>query len=479
MGTMVPGGGWAYNYGNGKIEANVEGVVVATVDTTGLTSANLAARGIRICAIGDSLNEHNHFRSSNFGSWARGVLSWVKALDPRFVFETWVDAATSTGFNGDNLGVGSTTAAQIAVTMTAAIARRPDVIYMNGGTNDMSSSTATEAVIASLLTAIDLAVASGIPVVYEAVSARGTSGTGAWAAGSDARKRYSYVNRRMRDELRKRRAAHFFDPNPYWAARVDPAVPITGYNKSGSAATVDPTHRSARGAYAVAVGLLPLLQSLFPARGSWPFANADDVYDATINTKGAVTLNPLLLGTAGTHGTGSSGASGVATGWRSERNSGSSTVVASKSVNDEQVLTYTPGAVAQTELFYLRPSAGADLTHGLAAGTWVKISWLVSLAAWDGWKGVTAYLKDNGTGGITSYGMYFLDPDSDDTGLWPGTALPNLLIETDPIELVSDSLTIRPRLEIRIKGDAAGTGVLTIHQGGVRVVENPKTIRGL
>lgn len=239
----------------------------------------------------------------------------------------------------------------------------------------------------------------------------------------------------------------------------------------------DDTHFAPKGAYYVGKAFAAFLATILPAAQPRVWGQ-DDKFDATDNPLGNLLANPFCTGTAGVNGTGSSGS--VADGMRVERNSGASTVVASKETRSDgrgfyQVMTFTLSGSA-TDLFYFRTNA-ANTPHSLAAGDWVVASCKVESSAYP-WRGVTLLCRDTGTNGLSAYGMEPYPSISAPTLNLQGDEAWSGVIETPPIQLVSGSTDLNWRVEIRIDTTQAGSPVLKIGEVEMRKTTSPLTVLG-
>lgn len=431
-------------------------------------------KGYRIGVIGTSLVEHHHTANSSLklASWSRGWLNWAQVLNPGlFVFDVWYDPTVRAGweptgpgstvsFRGLNAGVGGQVLSQIEERKEFLVENLDcDIIIIDGGTNDIAGST-KESIAQARQDLADYYLANGKIVVLLPILARSTA---SWTTASGYRKKCHWVNRKTREFVSKRNNCFLFDWNEHWIDfnSVD-GDPKTGYSPDG-------THYSTLSAYAVGKKFGEFLKTILPSPGSKRVTAPDDLYDATLNPLGNKMPNPMLTGTTGTIGTGASGS--VATSMRVVRNSGTSTVACSKEVRADgrgnyQVMTFTPAGTA-VDLFYLQTSS-TDVAHSLPIGTWVRASIEVDCQAWAGWRAVSLHLRDNATGGIIAYGMEDYSEDQWPTESWTG------VIQTPPFQIIDAASTLRWRVQIKVAGNAAGTGVVKVGAVELRAVEDPR-----
>jgi hypothetical protein len=132
-------------------------------------------------------------------------------------------------------------------------------------------------------------------------------------------------------------------------------------------------------------------------------------------------------------------------------------------------LTFTPNAVAGSELFYFQTST-TSFSHNLPVGTWIRASIEVDVSAWGGWQGISMYLRDGATCGIIAYGMEDYSADAWPSEAWKG------IIQTPAIQIIDSSSTLQWRLQVKVNNATAGSGVIKLSMPELRVVESPKTI---
>jgi lysophospholipase L1-like esterase len=365
-----------------------------------------------------------------------------------------------------NAGVSGQTVAQITARKSYLVSNVDcDIVVIDAGTNDMSS-LAKEDIQTAREALADYYLSNGKIVILFPILSRDIV---SWAAGTAERKKAAWINAKTRSFVNERQNCYLFDWNETWIdLNSTYGVPKTGYCAG------DGIHFAPLGGYAVGKAFATFLDNIMPPaqRRVW---SPDDIYDATYNPYGNGLSNPFQLGTGGAIGTGVTGS--VATGMRIERSSGTSTAVASKEVRSDgrgeyQVITITPSG-SGNDLFYYRTYA-ADTSHTLAAGTWVQASVEVNCAAWDGWRGISLYLKDQGAGGLIAYGMEPFDDGAGNTQ-WPTEAWSGTLI-TPPIQIVSGSTLLRWRVEINSSGTGTGAGVVKFGEPEMRPVDDPRLL---
>lgn len=441
-------------------------------------------RGRRLAVIGTSLVQHNDLASTTkISHHSRGWLRWAHVLsngifycpiwNDQTVYEGWEPSGvggTTRGFRGLNAGVSGQTFANIEARKAYLTTLACDIIVIDDGTNDMTNFSAT--VIQAAREALaDYYLSFGKIVIFLPILARGTS---SWASGGTARKRANYINRMTREYCNKKRNCFLFDWNASW---VDMTQATDTIMKSGY--SDDDIHFVPKGAYFVGKAFAAFLATILPAAQPRVWSQ-DDKYDATDNPFGNLLANPFLAGTGGALGTGASGASGVADGMRVERNSGASTVLCEKETRSDgrgfyQKMTFTLSGSA-VDVFYFRTGT-ANTAHNASAGEWMVASCKVDASAYP-WRGITLLAQDQGTNGLSAYGMEPYPSFSTNTTNWQGDEAFSGTIETPPFQLVAGSTDIRWRLETRIDTTQAGSPVLKVGEVELRKVTSPLTILG-
>lgn len=456
-----------------------------TLDPGHSASSVQPARGDLTVFLGTSLVQQNHIgTAAKISTWGRGWLPFAEFFLGRSLSPIWSDmtvregwepsgvAGATRGFQGLNAGVSGQTLAQIWARrhFIAQRLRRFTNIGIDAGTNDMGV-LSKEEIHAMRIALAKFFLARGKRVFMATILSRATSSWPAVPTGAE-RKKAAWINQKTREFCASTPNCHLFDWNKSWVDNASAnGEPRAGYSNDGI--HFAPPGGVAVGEHAAEV-FLPFLAPAAPRVWS-----PDDKYDATNNPLGNLLSNPFCTGTGGSHGTGSTGASGVATGMRSEVSTGNATVVASKEARtdgrgDWQVLTYTPNT--QDSLAYFR-TATADTTHALPAGTWVQASIEVEIGAFNGWQGISLYLKDNGVNGMLAYGLEAFDDGAGYLKL-PNRAMKGVIV-TPPFQIVNGSPSLRWRLEVRVGstgGGASGTGVLKAGAVELRPVADPRLL---
>lgn len=223
------------------------------------------AAGARVAAVGDSLVGYNNYGGSpvkggGVSSYAYGFVEWARALDPRFDFDSWFDPADPTGRNiaganqgvfGDHLVSGS---AGILGRLPAVLARKPDLLILEGGTNTINSGDAgapgtTGYVTGKLDAALALARNAGVPVILMTLFPRGD-----WPAGDQRYRTLKETNEWIRAQAGREGVAAVCDA---WETLT------TGGAQNPARFFTDKAHLNALGAFMVGRDcLLPVMRSL-------------------------------------------------------------------------------------------------------------------------------------------------------------------------------------------------------------------------
>lgn len=440
--------------------------------------------GWRVATIGTSLVQQSHEGSSTprISSSARGWMPWARFYSNGAIYHpVWWDSTVITGwepsgvggstryFQGLNFGVSGQTAAQIVARLPyidANYINKFDEIVVDAGTNDMSSDTIAN-IHANRVIICEFFLSRGKRVTLLPILSRSTS---VWASGSDERKKANALNNLSRQYVRTKKNLKFFDWNMAWTdGSTADGTPYASY-------TIDGTHFNVSGAESVGYAFWQFISNDIPP-ASYRVWSQDDAYDATLNVWGNLFLNPFCGGTSGTATAPATGS--VATNWRVERTTGTvCSVVCTKEARANgrggwQVMTFTIAGTTE-EIFFFRPTASSDITHSLG-GKWVIASCVVETNATDGLTGLNLRVVDqNGTSGQTTTSMYYYD-----AGLgagnekWRTAARAGMLI-TEPMFLAADSTTVRPRLEIRVKGASAVNPIIKVSEMELRQIDDPR-----
>ena len=480
-------------YGVGSVWADVTADKVYTCLDATLTAAVWLETGFgsllkhparkskpKVACIGSSYTQQNTVQSSGTTLYkeSRSWTDWWNILTGNSLnMDVYLDASDplSRGFSGANFGVSSEDSTDILARIPDVIAAKPDVCLVQSGSNNVNAPTT---VIADVKASMLLLYNAGIIGVYMGISFRGSA---SWDA--ENMQQASYINATIARWLADNGYGIYIDTNKY-LCDFDTAL---GTPYAGALYT-DSIHYVTWSGFQIGrilhENITPLL-SFNPAEVT---GNAD-AYDATNNPYGNVWPNPLIsinaniasaqgyVGTGVTAGTGSQ-ATSVGRSMMVERNSGTSTGVANVETRGAgkgnwQTLVATPVGSA-TSLFLLR-SNGSDMTHGLAAGTWVRIGCDVD---------ISTFGTDPLNSGFQNIGLYVdLRSSSASVGRiitmhqYSSIPLPNIAwtgrIESPPFQVPATCDRFRTRLEVKVDDTADGTGTIKLGSIYIRPCDDP------
>ncbi|MCK5555207.1 MAG: hypothetical protein KAI76_03130, partial [Alphaproteobacteria bacterium] len=394
--------------------------------------------------------------------------------------DVYLDASDplSRGFSGANFGVSSEDSTDILARIPDVIAAKPDVCLVQSGSNNVNAPTT---VIADVKASMLLLYNAGIIGVYMGISFRGSA---SWDA--ENMQQASYINATIARWLADNGYGIYIDTNKY-LCDFDTAL---GTPYAGALYT-DSIHYVTWSGFQIGRMLHENITPLLSFNSAEVTGNAD-AYDATNNPYGNVWPNPLIsinaniasaqgyVGTGVTAGTGSQ-ATSVGRSMMVERNSGTSTGVANVETRGAgkgnwQTLVATPVGSA-TSLFLLR-SNGSDMTHGLAAGTWVRIGCDVDISTFgtdplnSGFQNISLYVdlrsSSASVGRIITMHQYSSIP------------LPNIAwngrIESPPFQVPATCDRFRTRLEVEVDDTADGIGTVKLGSIYIRPCSDPTLI---
>jgi len=346
--------------------------------------------GTRIVGLGHSFIQRGGYSGRNNGSngvdyAARGVLSQIRNLDPRFGIEyfaagnlPWPGQSGANSLTGSMQGIGGDHLLAIwrapgTINRTSyVLSLAPGIVYLDVGSNDIASGVggpfgsdgSARAVIAALDRQIGLLTRAGVWVVVQTLAWRD------WAPGKPADPRYAAtlaVNAWIRAQVGRA------------GVRICDTVAIDGTAARDAAAfSPDGVHPNALGAARRAAILLPILQQMV-APSVAPIEHPSPL--AAVPNNGAHVAGP------------------IAAGWTASITAGKSTAVAifdrSARTATPQQFTISPAADGTADgmaVHELRLTA-RDLTlpdikarTGARSGDWLEIAMPFELDDWAGWR---------------------------------------------------------------------------------------------
>lgn len=402
----------------------------------------------------------------------RGVLNWCKWLDQRFNIDVWGDQnapswatpvnvnmynGANQGFNGDALQYQSSTTPGTLARTPYSLARKPDIIYLDIGQNDI------------FYLNLDASTLQGL---YD-LQLRQLNRAGVWVLASTVYPSLTYGPGTAQDNVRLafnswlkaqpalRTGLHVVDADTVLGTSVN-----LSYQDTASGG-----HLTDLGGYTVAANLvLPALQAMVTS------GNHYDTNPADNNIFPSATAG--MLGTSGSKGSGVTG--NVATGWSAFRNAGTSTIVASKEVIsgalEKQVFTITPVSDATpTHIGTLRLTTSPTMTSlGLNVGDWIQFLWFIELSAWNYWLGHDVFL------GADASGTAKMQSWANAVGTLPEPA--NALSfwsVGEPMQIPSGANNVsfgtQSMLNYQWSSAGTGTGIIKVSQPILRKITDPRT----
>ncbi len=421
------------------------------------------------------------FASSN----VRGVLPWIRLRDPRFNLDVWHDTANNLG--GDNFmtgafqGIGGehisnheNTRGTISRT-PYLLSLGPDIVYLDIGTNDISSGAGGKMTTAIMIERLDLQLKllrdKGIWVVIQTITDRGE-----WPEGSPRQQIVADTNAWIKAQA-SRNGVKVCD------------LTADGFNYPAfDAALFDSgqVHPNPTGAEKMASVLLPILQAMVSPGSAVAMPTDAEMLDDSISLMTGIRAR--FSGTGGTKGTGASGA--VADGYVFARSSGDSTAACSIEPIDatfnRQVITFTPSGTmtgSRVEEWRLRrTSQYLTAERGIVVGTdWLEAFVHVELSPWAGWLSCSLNMEFYSASGDQVYiargGL--LNPDRPTSDLPLAAAGFSGWLRVLPFQLPAGTDASRWRVDARplvieINRQVPGTGAAKISRLVVRKASDPR-----
>lgn len=414
--------------------------------------------------VGDSIGASNIASATNqkiFSS--RGSVTWLRFLSGQAINIPYAN----------NLAVAGTTLAQIAATVSNALALspKPNILFINGGTNDVTSGTSFSSMQSSMLGMIRQAVSAGVVPVVKTIPPY----TG---ATSDQRLLLNRYNNWLRSLGSGRydvlTAAGL--PVGYAPIIIDATASFVDSTSTtgaiqASLSSDGVTHPNAASGQIEGLLKQAALSGMLPPRPTRA-QNGADVYDATKNPMGNLLNNAgtnpgLFIGTGGTLTplTGITPTGSLATGWEGFRNTGSST--ATLAFSKENPRTDIAGSNGERQIITIASNSGGlnyekyAIRIPLKAGTWAVGD---TVYAEMGFEMVSA------TNLISAYfEVYEVGPASPNTnsdmndnsagGVLKVTAF-NGVFRTEPFTIQSGTTNVFMQLNINLKSDSASAAAV-------------------
>ncbi|MDR6389256.1 SGNH/GDSL hydrolase family protein [Paraburkholderia phenoliruptrix] len=328
-----------------------------------------------IALLGDSRTDMVSDNTSSITQFAsNGYFTWTRFLSGQRVY---FDDTLNFGVSGDTIAMAS---ARVPNVIASGVSRCIVLI----GTNDLAI-TPIATMISQWTNNIILPLQRGgvQPIVVLEYPRVGISSL---ALG---------VKNQFNDYIRRFAQSQHSVPQAVRAILVDPQDYMEDYaGAAGSALSgrlYDGTHPSMIGAYWLGKALADVINQLYPPV-RWSCSPAD-LYDATLNPRGALNANPALLGTAGllVANTGVTPTGQVATGFKLYRGAGTSTSLTFSGAKEnprtdgptsgerQRVTVSITGTGSSTETYILQPTTNPS--SYIAAGTTVELSCQVEFAS--------------------------------------------------------------------------------------------------
>lgn len=365
--------------------------------------------------------------------------SWLRALSGQRIdilpqFQLAVSGATTTQILAQ-------------ANAMAALAVKPDICLVNGGTNDFGSAptlAAANLAFTNITSAATILINAGVVPVVEVDTPRTAA---SWSANAGV---VSAEYNRMLRIWCSRNNVLLSDCEAQYIVPVT-GEPAAGFNVS------DGIHPSSTGSFVRAMSLLRVIEPLL-GKHTWVASSPRDAYDATINPFGNMLANAIFAGTGGTHtGTGASGT--VPTSWMNRVISGTMTAVTSKlaPATSEEIGERLQVAISWTTAgeHRLQPNGGvgggAPAPAGIVAGDLLYAEVDVEIIALSGQvKSLQLSLFDfDGTNNITT--VFDMK-----TNMWPGNPWPQVpLAAPNGVGNLATSIKLRLRTPPMIYADGA------------------------
>ncbi len=410
----------------------------------------------------------------------RAALPWIRLWDNRYNLDMWHDTANALGSDnyvtgawqgvgGDHI-VAEGSAPGVIERLPYIVSLGPDIVYLDIGTNDISSAPGASVplVTARLDRLLALLRNEGIWAVIQTVTDRGS-----WAEGSEKATIVAGVNEWIKAQS-TRDGVYVCD------------LTGAGFNYPGFDTTLfggDVLHPNPIGGAAIAEVLLPVLQSMVSAGD-----HMDLSPEATHLSASNIWTDATFAASATSTGTGTSGQRVSTMGLA--RQTGDSTAALSIEAADgynKQVITFTPSGTLTGNRYeewrYRKTGSALTLASlGIVAGTdWLEAGIYVELSPWDGWLSVSwqfeFYNSSNSQAYIARGGLLNPDRSTQDLpfateGFAGWLKVPSFLIPGD-VDAINWQVATRP-VVIEINRRVSGTGTIKLSRPFLRKRADPR-----
>lgn len=425
----------------------------------------MLAAGCRVAFIGDSLMQANHAAVTGFiVANNHGEVVWARAISgARFRSDVWYSAIPTIGdrdIDGANCGVSGAHVDSAAQTkdleeqVAVALAYKPALVIIAGGTNDLSALDTAANLIVALTTIVDQFLSRGIRVILSTIRPRSTAGAG-WEQGNGKWTQLANLNTAIRALCSgTRKWLYLWDA--YYLLRDSGAAQEGEVN---TAYVYDTLHLNAAGAQVSGALLGTIINGV--------------IEPGTFFNRNAVNLvpNPAMTGTAGTKSDGVSG--NVATGWNVNHDgavTGNVTAVCAKINNDtvQEIVFTSDGGGATVEGFPISMvPTSVTVPDDQAWYQWfVPVEFDASVL----WRQQYLYVEALPSGSVQT-GHRSLDEATPLIAAWSGWFV------TEAIQIPSGTTSIRGLMRIVLDEAQAGTATMRILPGAMLCqVSDPRVV---
>jgi len=444
------------------------------------------APGAKLVGLGDSIVRINHqaLDGNEVASTGIGQLVWARALDPRFRFETWAnthDPVDGRGFDGANQGLdGDHTVAVrggvpgLLSRVSYALARRPAIVYVQVGTNDINSHDSASEVETHLDRILTRLRTGDVWVLLSTIWPRVTSGGIAPWPARDPRWRIRQAVNAWIESQAGRDGVRIVDPNSHLVDRNAPSGEeewLPGYSTDG-------VHPAPPAAYQAAVAVNSALAGMIsPGTTFDPDPRAANLMDGMLSGSGG-TAGARVKGPVADHWT------AAITGDFTGTAAGSEVEARKEKMADgveEQVFAVTPidddsPDPYRTLDFTYDPEI--NLAEGkIAEGDWIEAAMYVDVSAWNAWIDISLELSLRAGWQARARADAMLPRDRLGQR-WPSLAWKGWLL-SEPVQIPRGANidTIKTSVafaKIEFLKRASGTGTIKLSRPIIRKVPDPR-----
>lgn len=452
--------------------------------------------GSKVMALGHSFVRSGiSVLAAESSSFARSELVWARAVAPQVNADSFLYPADpwGRGFSGANQGLDGDHLLSNGVVpgvlgrMAYAAARRPAIVYIDIGRNDISSNVGAADVISRLDQLLGYLRGRGIWTILGTQPPSVTSGgVSPWPAGNARWTAREVVNAWTLGQI-GRDGVVVLDRS----ALADDAAPSGEAEWNADMVSTDGVHPCDRGAFTT--GADP--DGAVVADGGRVVSGTTlgAILNAMVQDGDHFIRDPLAAGNllpdagmTGTGGTAGPGASGsVADNWLVQYTVGTSTVACAKEDIDgsraKQVMTFTAENDGTANRIHTavcnRGFGSVTLAEaGLAAGDYVQQGLFVEVSAWDGWIDFCTLLslREGVSIRYSAYGLKWIDQINLKTA---SKAFAGWVV-TEPTQIPAglgvSHINLGTFFRVDIDKAAAGSGVIKASRPFLRKVDDPR-----